>query len=168
MENYRLDHIKPVLIRLHWLSIRGRVTFKIATKVVKIRRAHQPSHSAYSIDSTSLSGHFDPHPSGYLRSRCFKQLLVVVCSGIYLPRRGTAQSCGIHKNLSNDFGVRRKLYYSDTHTVIRWFPCFCTQEEHGYIWCITDWIYSIICPEHSKSRVRKSQRDPEIQNGSTH
>ena len=42
----RRDHITPVLAQLHWLPVKARVIFKIATMVFKIRRTHQPSYLA--------------------------------------------------------------------------------------------------------------------------
>ena len=41
-DNNRRDHIKTVLAQLHWLHIRARVTFKLATMVFTIRPTHQP------------------------------------------------------------------------------------------------------------------------------
>ena len=38
----RRDHISPVLADLHWLPIRARITYKIATLVFKMREVKQP------------------------------------------------------------------------------------------------------------------------------
>ena len=46
----RRDHITPVLAQLHWLPVKARVIFKIATMVFKIRRTHQPSYLAEMIE----------------------------------------------------------------------------------------------------------------------
>mgnify|MGYP006350081127 FL=1 len=40
----RYDHITPVLRSLHWLPVRQRVTFKIATLTYKIMSNNQPSY----------------------------------------------------------------------------------------------------------------------------
>ena len=40
----RRDHITPILAELHWLPVRARITFKIATLVFKIRTTHQPPY----------------------------------------------------------------------------------------------------------------------------
>ena len=40
----RRDHIQPVLADLHWLPIRARITYKIATLVFKIRKVKQPMY----------------------------------------------------------------------------------------------------------------------------
>ena len=42
----RRDHITPVLAELHWLPVRARITFKIATHVSKIKLTRQPSYLA--------------------------------------------------------------------------------------------------------------------------
>ena len=38
------DHITPSLKRLHWLPVRQRVTYKIATLVYNIRRSREPDY----------------------------------------------------------------------------------------------------------------------------
>jgi Reverse transcriptase (RNA-dependent DNA polymerase)/Endonuclease-reverse transcriptase len=40
------DHIKPVLARLHWLPVRQRIDFKLATTVHKVRDTKQPEYLA--------------------------------------------------------------------------------------------------------------------------
>ena len=42
----RSDHITPVLAELHWLPIKSRVTYKIASLTHNIRRAGQPAYLA--------------------------------------------------------------------------------------------------------------------------
>ena len=51
---HRRDHIKPVLARLHWLPMRARLTFKIVTVVVKIRRSNEPSYLADMVEEFRL------------------------------------------------------------------------------------------------------------------
>ena len=43
-----MNHITPTLKRLHWLPVRQRVTYKIATLVYNIRRSREPDY-LYSI-----------------------------------------------------------------------------------------------------------------------
>ena len=38
------NHITPTLKRLHWLPVRQRVTYKIATLVYNIRRSREPDY----------------------------------------------------------------------------------------------------------------------------
>ena len=55
----RCDHILPVLADLHWLPIRARIKYKIATLVFKILKVKQPMFltknykSAHELRSTS-------------------------------------------------------------------------------------------------------------------
>ena len=42
----RRDHISPVLADLHWLPIRARITYKVATLVFKILDVKQPTYLA--------------------------------------------------------------------------------------------------------------------------
>ena len=41
---HRRDHITPALIELHWLPVRARITFKVATLVYKLMKTRQPSY----------------------------------------------------------------------------------------------------------------------------
>ena len=40
----RSDHITPVLADLHWLPVKSRVTFKIASLTYTIRKSGQPAY----------------------------------------------------------------------------------------------------------------------------
>ena len=40
----RRDHITPALKELHWLPIRGRITFKVATVVYRLHERRQPPY----------------------------------------------------------------------------------------------------------------------------
>ena len=42
----RNEHITPVLRRLHWLPVKQRITFKIATLVQKVRTTQQSTYLA--------------------------------------------------------------------------------------------------------------------------
>ena len=50
MPVYSHDHMIPILAKLHWLPIRARVSFKIATTVFKVRQTGQPSYLAELIE----------------------------------------------------------------------------------------------------------------------
>ena len=45
------EHITPVLRRLHWLPVKQRITFKIATLVQKVRTTQQPAYLADLLNS---------------------------------------------------------------------------------------------------------------------
>ena len=47
----RNEHITPVLRRLHWLPVKQRITFKIATLVQKVRTTQQPAYLADLLNS---------------------------------------------------------------------------------------------------------------------
>ena len=47
---HRRDHISPVLVDLHWLPIRTRITYRIATLVFKIHEVKQPMYLAELIE----------------------------------------------------------------------------------------------------------------------
>ena len=47
----KYDHITPVLTELHWLPIRSRVSYKIATLAYKMRQTGAPAYLASSIPS---------------------------------------------------------------------------------------------------------------------
>ena len=65
---HRFDHITPTLNKLHWLPVRKRIIFKIATITFKILKNNQPTY---------LRDLVNPHvPSRVLRSSA-KQLLEV-------------------------------------------------------------------------------------------
>ena len=64
----RHDHITPALQKLHWLPIRHRITFKIATLTFKTLRHGQPSY---------LRDLLIPYiPRRTLRSSCLHQLTI--------------------------------------------------------------------------------------------
>ena len=48
------NYIKPVLVQLHWLPIRARVTFNIAILVFKIRRTYQPCYLSNMIEECKM------------------------------------------------------------------------------------------------------------------
>jgi len=47
----RRDHITPALVQLHWLPLRHRVTFKIATITFNLLKFHRPSYTCISLFS---------------------------------------------------------------------------------------------------------------------
>ena len=79
----KYDHITPALVELHWLPIKQRVTFKIATTTFKIRYLHQPT---YLLD---LLNHYTPTRS--LRSSS-QLLLQINPTRTVLSQRGFSSS----------------------------------------------------------------------------
>ena len=63
---YSRHHMTPVFVKLHWLPIRTRVSFKIATMVFKIRQTKLPSYLAELIE--------DVIPPRTLRSSVCRQV----------------------------------------------------------------------------------------------
>ena len=48
----KFDHITPVLKKLHWLPIRQRIIYKIASIVFKVKQTHEPAYLAcHLVDS---------------------------------------------------------------------------------------------------------------------
>lgn len=45
----RMDHIRPVLQKLHWLPINHRIDFKVATIAYKVRQTGCPAYLASSV-----------------------------------------------------------------------------------------------------------------------
>ena len=64
---HRRYHITPALVELHWLPVRARITFRVATLVYKLRETRKPSYLSELIS--------DYVPARQLRSS-FKTLLV--------------------------------------------------------------------------------------------
>lgn len=79
----KYEHITPALAELHWLPIKQRVTFKIATTIFKIRYLHQPT---YLLD---LLNHYTPTRS--LRSSS-QLLLQTNPTRTVLSQRGFSSS----------------------------------------------------------------------------
>ena len=57
----KCDHMSPVLRRLHWLPVRHRVTFKIATLVYKSLHGLAPTYlSRQCVPVATLTGRMHP------------------------------------------------------------------------------------------------------------
>ena len=104
MPVYSRDHMMSVLAKLHWLPIRARVSFKIATTVFKVRQTEQPSYLAELIE--------DAVPSRTLRSsasrQCtLKESITVLCYGT----RGVLADCSkkTWNSLPDDVRLADKL-----------------------------------------------------------
>ena len=77
----RFCHITPVLSDLHWLPVRHRITFKIATVTYRVLQSQQPSYLAYLIpqyvptralrSSSSLSIRVPPRKTTMALSKSF-------------------------------------------------------------------------------------------------
>ena len=65
MPTYSRSHMTPVLVKLQWLHIQARVSFKIDIWVFKIRQTKQPSCLTELVD--------DAGPSSTLRSSTCRQ-----------------------------------------------------------------------------------------------
>ena len=89
----KYDHITPALAELHWLPIKQRVTFKIATTIFKIRYLHQPT---YLLD---LPNHYTPTRS--LRSSS-QLLLQTNPNRTVLSQRGFSSSAPRIRNSLSD------------------------------------------------------------------
>ena len=70
----RFDHITPALIELHWLPIRQRITFKLATITFKLVHTHRPSY-LYELIS-------DYQPTRELRSSGQRLLSDIITSTV--------------------------------------------------------------------------------------
>ena len=64
----RHDHITPALVELHWLPIKHRVTFKLATIAFKVTKTERPEYLRALLN--------DYKPSRELRSSCRHDLSV--------------------------------------------------------------------------------------------
>ena len=89
MPVYSRDHMMPVLAKRHWLPIRARVSFKIATTVFKVRQTRQLSYLAELIE--------DAVPSRTLRSSASRQCILkesrtVLCYGTRAFRHTAAKT----------------------------------------------------------------------------
>ena len=103
MPVYSRDHMIPVLAKLHWLPIRARVSFKIATTVFKVRQTGQPSYLAELIEHAV--------PSRTLRSSASRQCTLkesrtVLCYGTRAFRQTAAKTWN---SLPDDVRLSDKL-----------------------------------------------------------
>ena len=79
----RFDHITPVLEGLHWLPIKTRVSFKLATLAFKTRQSGEPGY---------LASLLQPYqPTRELRSSS-KDLLVVTTTKTWIGSRAFSHS----------------------------------------------------------------------------
>ena len=85
----RRDHILPVLADLHWLPIRARVTYKIATLVFKIREVKQSMYLADLIEDYKPVRELRSTFRLLLKVPCIKQLPDCDHFALQLPRYGT-------------------------------------------------------------------------------
>ena len=72
MGTCRRDHISPVLADLHWLPIRARLTYKIATLVFKVREVKQPMYLAELIEDYKPSRELHQTSRLLLKEPCLK------------------------------------------------------------------------------------------------
>ena len=118
---HRRDHIKPVLAQLHWLPIRARVTFKIATVVFKIRWTQRPSDLADMIKEylPRWMLRFSSQP---LRKeptfQTDRSSFVPICSGPALEQTSGNHNVDRHSRIIE---AADENCYSDNHILSRWF-----------------------------------------------
>ena len=103
MPVYSRDHMIPVLAKLHWLPIRARVSFKIATTIIKVRQMGRSSYLAELIE--------DAVPSRTLRSSASRQCTLkesrtVLCHGTRAFRQTAAKTWN---SLPDDVRLADKL-----------------------------------------------------------
>ena len=68
----RRDHISPVLADIHWLPIRARITYKIATFVFKIGEVKQPMYLAELIENYKPGRELRSTSRSLLKEPCLK------------------------------------------------------------------------------------------------
>ena len=68
---HRRDHITPALIEPHWIPVRARITFKVATLVYKLRETRQPSYLSELISDYVPARHCDRRPRHSWSNRFF-------------------------------------------------------------------------------------------------
>ena len=133
---YQVNQIKPVLTQRHWLCIRARVTFKIATIIT-----HQSSHLADLIEEYKLQGTLRPSSQPLLEELTFQ-----IVTGRHSFRYVAAKTWNSFAEATSKIDTLesfwlqmktilfRQLYYTT------WIPCFRTHEAqlHYYMWQVTN------------------------------
>ena len=113
MRVYSRDHMMPVLAKLHWLLIRVRVSFNIATMVFKVRQTGHTSYLAKLIEDAVLSRRLRSSAS---RQCTLKESKTVLCYGTRAFRQTAATTWN---SLSDDIRLADKLEtfrsFSKTH-----------------------------------------------------
>ena len=103
MPEYSRDHMMPGLAKLHWLPIRARVSFKIATTVFKVRQMGQPSYLAELIEDAVLSRKLRSSAS---RQCTLKESRTILCYGTRVFRQTAAKTWN---SLPDDVRLADKL-----------------------------------------------------------
>ena len=104
----KFDHITPSLIELHWLPVRQRVTFKLATLTFKLIHTHQPAYlfeliaNYQPVRLLRSSNHrllcVNPTRT-VLASRGFKHSAVTVWNDLPVDIRNIDTFCGFRRRL---------------------------------------------------------------------
>ena len=84
----RSNHITPTLIKLHWLPVKKRIEFKIATITYKLLQNKQPSYLSDILKSYNPSKIFDLQVNYFLLNRILNLLLVIDSFHMLLPISG--------------------------------------------------------------------------------
>ena len=104
----KFDHITPSLIQLHWLPVRQRVIFKLATLTFKLFHTHQPAYLFELIDNyqpvrllrSSNQRLLCVNPTRtVLASRGFKHSAVTVWNDLPADIRNIDTFCGFRRRL---------------------------------------------------------------------
>lgn len=108
LKRRKFDHITPSLVELHWLPIRQRTTFKVATLTYKLLHSSQPHYLSNSL-------HFY-HPERNLRSSDQKLLSVTRTRTVTASRGFKHSAVSVWNSLPFDirnsdslFSFRRQL-----------------------------------------------------------
>jgi len=91
----KYDHITPALVHLHWLPIKYRVIFKLATLTFKTLQSHQP-HYLYDLIAS------DNQPVRSLRSSTQNRLPVNISRTVTSSRSFRHSSVAVWNNLPQD------------------------------------------------------------------
>ena len=90
----KFDHITPTLSELHWLPIRQRVIFKVATMSFKLRQYSQPTYLSDQL--------VDYVPNRSLRSASQQLLLAKPTRTVLAQRSFTSAAPNVWNSLPED------------------------------------------------------------------
>jgi len=102
LKQHKFVHVTPLLVQLHWLPIRQRVTFKLATLTFKLIHSHQPSYLFELIDMYQ--------PVRYLRSSDLNLLCAHRTRTVLATRAFKHSAVAVWNNLLPDIRNCETLY----------------------------------------------------------
>ena len=133
----RKEHITPVLKKLHWLPVRKRITFKIATLTHKVRTTQQSAYLASLINIHEPERVLRSSNKGYLAVPRTRTALVSrsfwVCAPVIwntLPRdiRELISISGFKRPVKNHLLCSQSL----KHSIERLNSCFRTRKVRSF------------------------------------